>query len=161
MSFISVMQMKANEEPTFRNWWEATDALHHADVHYLLKQASFSWLLAFSSPMRSSKHAKDDLKVLQNEYKHMQVNRNAFANESELVSSWNKGSFSSNQNSSSHQHILPYIHHRSYGNNKQLSTSWEPKMRLSRQMWRDYKHAPWRVQSTRSSSLSWIGYTKN
>ncbi len=26
-----------------------------------------------------------DLQVLQNEYKHMQVNRNAFANESELV----------------------------------------------------------------------------
>ena len=47
--------------------------------------------LPFSSPMRSSsKHGKDagdDLKVLQNEYKHMQVNRNAFANESELVSS--------------------------------------------------------------------------
>ena len=28
---------------------------------------------------------ENDLQVLQNEYKHMQVNRNAFANESELV----------------------------------------------------------------------------
>ena len=27
-----------------------------------------------------------DLQILRNEYKHMQVNRNAFANESELVS---------------------------------------------------------------------------
>ena len=56
--------------------------------------------------MRSSKHGKDgggsdDLKVLQNEYKHMQVNRNAFANESELVSNdTGLRSFSSNPTTS-------------------------------------------------------------
>ena len=65
--------------------------------------------------MRSSKGkdgggSEDDLKVLQNEYKHMQVNRNAFANESELVSNDN-GRRSSNNLTTSHlTNTLPQHH---------------------------------------------------
>ena len=62
-----------------------------------------------------------DLQVLQNEYKHMQVNRNAFANESELV---RRFSMKLLNNSQAHFDRCPLsnpsITRRSYADNKRL-----------------------------------------